>query len=198
VLRDRLMAADPRGAGGLAAWNASRPPLLEAEAVHRVACISRLADAPLHIVHCSSATALQAALAQRAAGTRISVETCIQYLTHTVASAQGLKAKVNPPVREATDVEALWKGLLDGSIDTVATDHVHRDASAKVGGVWRASPGFPGLEMLLPVMISEGYHKRGLPLTSVARLLSENPARIMGLNAKGAIGLGFDAGPHRP
>ena len=46
---------------------------------------------------------------------------------------------------------------------------------------------------LLPIMISEGHHKRGLPLTSVARLLSENPARIMGLNAKGAIAIGFDA-----
>lgn len=193
VLRDRLREADPEGLGGLSAWSNSRPPLLEAEAVHRVGSIARLADARFHMVHCSSGEGLKAALAQRALGAKISIETCIQYLTHTVDTNQGLRAKVNPPVRCAEDVDALWRGLIDGSIDTVATDHVHRDATAKAGGVWKASPGFPGLETLLPVLVSEGFHKRQLPLTTIARVLGENPARIMGLDRKGSIRIGNDA-----
>ncbi|MDP4026594.1 dihydroorotase family protein [Methylobacterium sp. NEAU 140] len=193
VLRDRLVGADPDGSGGLAAWNDSRPPLLEAEAVHRVASLARLSDARFHMVHCSSGAGLEAATTQRRLGAKLTIETCVQYLTHTVDSDQGLKAKVNPPVRAAEDVEALWRGLADGSIDTVATDHVHRDATAKIGGVWKASPGFPGMETLLPIMLSEGHHRRGLPLGSIARLLSGHPARIMGMPGKGRIGVGFDA-----
>lgn len=193
VLRDRLMAKDPEGLGGLVAWNDSRPPLLEAEAVHRACTIARMTGGRLHMVHCSSEEGLKAAKAQRLIGAGISIETCIQYLTHTVDTDQGLKAKVNPPVRTSNDVEALWEALADGTIDTVATDHVHRDVAAKSGGAWKASPGFPGMETLLPVLISEGHHKRGLPLQTIARVLSENPARIMGLPLKGSIRVGNDA-----
>ena len=88
--------------------------------------------------------------------------------------------KINPPLREASDREALWEGIRNGSVDTVATDHVHRDVSSKAGGIWTASPGCPGLDTLLPVMLSEGHHKRGIPLARIAELLATNPARIMG------------------
>jgi len=97
-------------------------------------------------------------------------------------------------VRETADREALWAGIASGSIDTVATDHVHRAASAKAGGIWKASPGCPGLETLLPVMLSEGHHKRGVPLRRIVSLLAEKPARSMGLwGRKGGIVVGFDA-----
>jgi dihydroorotase-like cyclic amidohydrolase len=68
-----------------------------------------------------------------------------------------------------------------GDIDTVATDHVHRDATAKAGGIWAASPGCPGLETLLPVLLTEGHHKRGMPLERVAEVSATTPARLMGL-----------------
>jgi dihydropyrimidinase len=193
VLRDRLIAADPDGGGGLAAWSGSRPPFLEAEAVHRVSTLARSLGAQVHMVHCSSAEGLQASIAQRALGARLTVETCTQYLTHDVDWQGGIKAKVNPPVRTKADIDALWAGIKAGSIDTVATDHVHRDITAKKGGIWKASPGFPGLETLLPVMLTEGYHKRQLPLGLIAKLLSEKPARIMGCKTKGAIAIGKDA-----
>ena len=83
--------------------------------------------------------------------------------------------------------------MRDGEIDTVATDHVHRDISAKAGGIWTASPGCPGLETLLPVLLSEGHHKRGLPLERIVEVVATNPARIMGLDAKGSIAPGLDA-----
>jgi dihydroorotase-like cyclic amidohydrolase len=177
----------------LAAWNASRPPFLEAEAVHRVGTLARQAGCRVHIVHCTSAAALEAALTQQALGTRISIETCTQFLTHSIAWKGGDIGKVNPPIRDAADSQALWAALLAGKIDTVATDHVHRNVRAKAGGIWKAAPGFPGLETLLPVLLSEGHHKRDMPLGAIARVLCENPARIMGCPAKGAIAVGNDA-----
>ena len=102
------------------------------------------------------------------------IETCPQYLTHDVTWAGGKIGKINPPLREPTDREALWSALLAGEIDTIATDHVHRDVSAKEGGIWAASPGAPGLETLLPVLLSEGYHKRGLSLERIAALSASN------------------------
>ncbi|CAH0282332.1 dihydroorotase family protein [Roseomonas sp. CECT 9278] len=194
VLRERIMRDDPEGTGGLASWNASRPPFVEADAVQRAAYVARTAGAPLYVVHTSSAEALDAARRQRAAGARVFIETCPHYLTHDITWPGGAVGKINPPLREATDREALWRGLHDGSIDTVATDHVHRDITSKEGGIWAASPGCPGMETMLPVLLSEGHAKRGLSLPRIAALTSGNPARAMGLDhAKGAIAPGMDA-----
>jgi dihydropyrimidinase len=194
VLRDRLKASDPDGRGALKTWNATRPPFVEADAVQRAAYIAHTAGAPLYVVHTSSAEALEAALRHRRAGANVHIETCPHYLTHDIGWAGGDIGKINPPLREASDRERLWRGLHDGEIDTVATDHVHRDISAKAGGIWTASPGCPGLETLLPVLLSEGHHKRGLPLERIVALAATNPARIMGLgHAKGSIAPGLDA-----
>lgn len=194
VLRERLKASDPDGRGGLATWNSTRPPFVEGDAVQRAAYIATQAGAPLYVVHTSSNEALQAALRHRGLGGRIYVETCPQYLTHDIGWKGGDMGKINPPLRESADREALWAALLAGDIDTLATDHVHRDVSSKQGGIWQASPGCPGLETLLPVLMSEGHHKRGLPLERVAELTATNPARLMGIgHAKGAIAPGMDA-----
>jgi dihydroorotase-like cyclic amidohydrolase len=194
VYRDRAKLVDPNGDGGLATWNATRPPFIEADAVQRAALFARITGARLYIVHTSSAEALQAALRGREDGTNISIETCPPYLTHSIDWAGGCIGKINPPLRTQVDNAALWEGVLSGAVDTIATDHVHRAMSAKAGGVWAASPGCPGLETLLPVMLSEGHFRRGLPLSRLVSLLSEEPARRMGLGArKGAISCGLDA-----
>ena len=194
VLRDRMKKQDPEGKGGLSVWNATRPPFVEADAVQRAGYLARVAGAPVYIVHTSSEEALLAALRQREDGTTIFIETCPHYLTHDVQSKEGILAKVNPPLREASDRDALWKAILEGYVDTIATDHAHRDLTSKEGNIWTASPGGPGIDTLLPVMLSEGHHKRGLSLERVAALTSTNPARIMGLgHRKGAIAPGLDA-----
>ncbi|MBU8547303.1 MULTISPECIES: dihydroorotase [Roseomonadaceae] len=193
VRRARIMAADPEGKGGLASWNASRPPFVEADAVQRAGLVGREVGAPVYIVHTSSAAALEAALRQRAAGGRIFIETCPHYLTHDIGWGGGVIGKINPPLREEADREALWAALADGRIDTVATDHVHRDLAGKEGGLWKASPGCPGMETLLPVLLSEGHARRGLPLARIAELVAEGPARAMGLPVKGRIAPGLDA-----
>ena len=194
VLRKRAMAEDPDGRGGLRTWNASRPPFVEADAVQRAGLFARETGARLYIVHTSSRAALDAALRARDAGTAITIETCPHYLTHNVEWEGGDVGKINPPLREADDCEALWDGVISGTVDTIATDHVHRDLSAKAGGIWKASPGCGGLETLLPVMLTEGYHEREMALGRIATLLSSAPADAMGLShCKGRIEVGLDA-----
>jgi dihydroorotase-like cyclic amidohydrolase len=194
VLRDRLMAQDPDGRGGLASWNASRPPFLEADAVQRAGLFARQTGARLYIVHTSSRLALEEGRRAREAGTAITIETCPHYLTHAIDWPRGDVGKINPPLRERSDCEALWRGVADGTIDTVGTDHIHRDLSGKTGGIWKASPGCPGIDTLLPVLLSEGHHKRGLPLGRIAELVAQAPAAAMGLShRKGRIAVGLDA-----
>ncbi|MBW4092322.1 MAG: dihydroorotase family protein [Proteobacteria bacterium] len=194
VLRDRARQADPDGTGGLATWNASRPPFVEGDAVQRAAYLAHTAGAPLYVVHTSSKEALMASLRHRRAGAAVFIETCPHYLTHDIGWAGGDVGKINPPLREAADRDALWRALLAGDIDTIGTDHVHREISSKSGGIWNASPGCPGLETLLPVLLSEGHHKRGMSLAQIAAVTATNPARAMGLgHIKGAIIPGLDA-----
>jgi dihydropyrimidinase len=189
-----MKAKDPDGRGSLATWNASRPPFVEADAVQRACYVAGIAGAPIYIVHTTSAEALQAALRHRRAGTRVFIETCPHYLTHDIEWAGGDIGKINPPLREKSDRQALWQALRDGHVNTVATDHVHRDVSSKAGGIWAASPGCPGLETLLPVLISEGHHKHGLSLERVSDLVSGAPSQIMGVaSRKGSISVGCDA-----
>jgi len=194
VLRKRVMDADPEGRGGLRAWNATRPSFIEADAVQRAGLFARETGARLYIVHTSSNEALEAALRARDAGTDITIETCPHYLTHDIDWEGGDIGKINPPLRCRLDREALWDGILGGDINTIATDHVHRDISSKAGGIWKASPGCAGLETLLPVMLTDGHHERCIALGHIASLLSSAPAESMGLqHCKGRIATGLDA-----
>ncbi|MGB3503403.1 MAG: dihydroorotase family protein [Mesorhizobium sp.] len=193
ALRDRIMQEDPEGKGGLAAWNATRPPFVEADAIQRAALVTEAVDGRLYLVHTSSRAALDAATRMRDTGIDIIIETCPHYLTHSVDWAGGSLGKVNPPLREQDDCEALWEAVADGRVDTLATDHVHRHKTSKQADIWKASPGMPGMETLLPIMLSEGYHKRGIPLGRLVEMLSTNPALAMGLTDKGSIEIGKDA-----
>jgi dihydropyrimidinase len=190
-LQARLMA---EGREGLPAWGASRPPVAEAENVNRAGFFARETGCPVYIVHLSSAAALREVRLARAQGARVLAETCPQYLAHTGDSPLGLLAKCNPPLQTPVDVEALWEGLLDGSIDTVGSDHVPRPRSAKAGTAWKASRGTPTLSMIVPVLLGEGVHRRGLPLERAAELVSGTPARLFNLYPrKGTIQVGSDA-----
>lgn len=184
---------DESAAPTLATWNQARPPFVEAEAIRRIAYLAQVAGSPLYCVHTSSGLALEQAVKARAEGVDIHIETCNHYLTHDVHTPIGIVGKINPPLRTAADREALWQGLADGHIDTLASDHIHRGQDSKQGDIWTASPGCPGLDTFLQVPLSEGYHKRGLSLVRIAELTAANPARLMGLARKGRIEVGMDA-----
>lgn len=190
-LRARLIQD---GREDLKAWMESRPDFVETENISRALHIARQTGVTLYIPHLTCALGLEEVRRFRDRYDNYFVETCPHYLTHTSTDGPGTLAKVNPPLRMDEDREALWEGLADGSVQVVGSDHVPRRSTHKEGGIWKASAGFPGLATLLPVLLSEGYHRRGLPLARIAELTSENPAKIYGLYPqKGTIQVGSDA-----
>lgn len=186
---------------------ATCPDWVEEEAIHRALAMGALTGAPVYVVHLSSRRGLERIKAAQAAGQRVWTETCPQYLLLTDREMErwGPLAKIGPPLRPADgpDREALWQGTAEGSIACVGSDHSPRARALKEPG-WqnifldpagRLIPfGSPQLETLVPLVYSEGVVKRGLPLSWMARVLSENPARIFGLYPrKGTIQPGADA-----
>lgn len=181
------------GATGLRAWSDARPAFAEAENIQRVAFFAERVDATVYLVHIGSSESLEAAKRVRGTGGKVWVETCPHYLTHTYDSEVGSLAKINPPVRTAEDVEAMWRGLIDGDVDTVGTDHCAVPLERKQGDIWSAAAGFPGMATTLPVLLSEGHHRRGMSLQRIAQVLSGNAASIFGMPAKGNLRVGADA-----
>ncbi len=192
-LRKHLQAA---GRDDLKAWNESRPDFVEAQSAVAAALYAHVTGCPLYIVHISGKLVLDElkAARERYTGTPIHIETCPHFLTHNADMELGTLGKVNPPLRSEADEEALWKGISDGSIDTVGSDHVARKKGKKLGSIWTCSAGFPGSGTILVTLLSEGYHKRGLPLERIAEVTAANPARIFHrYPQKGAIAVGSDA-----
>ena len=182
------------GTQDLASYSAARPPIAEAESINRAGFFAARAGCPLYVVHLSSAEGLAEARRQKAQVPMLTVETCPHYLMLNVDSPLGVMAKVNPPIRTAADQEALWGGLADGTIDTIGTDHIAWDRAAKTGDIWKAKGSYPGVATTLPIVLSEGYHRRGLPLELIARATSTNAARAFGLYPKkGTLLVGSDA-----
>jgi dihydropyrimidinase len=183
-----------QGGTDLHAWEASRPDYCEAENVLRSYYFGELTGARVYIVHLSSSLALDVVRRTKLRQGRIYAETCPQYLTHNVDSELGGMLRVTPPVRHKADNEALWEGLKDGTLDTVGSDHTYRSRASKQGNVWEAMSAFPGMATVVPVLLSEGYHKRGLSLQRIAQLTSYNHAQIFNVAPqKGDVLPGGDA-----
>lgn len=191
VFREPVKAA---GRMDLGAWDDQSPGFLETENVFRVAFFGEKAGCPVNIVHMSAVESLD--LVRRMRGPNrppINVETCIHYLSLTRDSDIGDLGKVNPPLRSQADVDGLWEGVRDGAIQTIGSDHVARKRETKGPDIWRASAGFPGIAQIWPVLLSEGYHKRGIPIETLAAATSRNVAALYNLKGKGRIAPGYDA-----
>ena len=184
---------------GLRAYSASRPPHSEGLAITMASYLAHETGlSNINLLHLSSAKAVEAALTMAAAFPRVDFrrEVTIAHLLADVDSAHGIGGKVNPPLREREDVEALWRHLLAGEIDWVVSDHACCRDEQKFGpdreDVFAAKSGFGGAEYLLPGLVGEGM-KRGLRLSRIAELTAGNPARRYGLTGKGALAPGYDA-----
>jgi len=181
------------GDGGLGDWDRSRPDIAEAESVQRALYLAEKTGAPLYVVHVTCREALDLIRQSKARRPgKIFAETCPHYLSMTCENGPFPEGKVNPPLRHPADVEALWAGIEDGTIDVVGSDHVPRRMDTKSGGIWKASAGFPGVATLLPVFLTEGV-RRGLPLEQLVKKFTIAPAEIFGLIAsKGTLLPGSD------
>jgi len=177
----------------------SRPPLCEAEAISRAALIAQHTGVCLRIAHVSSQAGLDAAQTARAAGGELIAETCPQYLLldeQVYAKPDGHLYAATPPLRTQADCQALWKGLSTGAIDMVATDHCPftRDQKRWTGSFLELPYGLPGVETLLPLLLSAGVLQRRISLEQLVQLASVGPARALGIYPrKGAIAVGSDA-----
>jgi allantoinase len=181
-----------------ATYLASRPDTAELDAI---ALLIRLAEefaTPIHIVHLSSAQALPMLAGARKRGVPISVETCTQYLWFVAEDiADGAtEFKCAPPIRRATNCDALWQALADGVIDMVTTDHspCPPEMKRRDTGRWDlAWGGIASLGLALPVLWT-GMLKRALPIDRIAKWMALEPARLAGLKGtKGELIVGADA-----
>lgn len=183
----------------------TRPAEAEAEAINRLIYLSELAGFPkLYIVHTSSALGLNEIRNARKRGVKnLYCETCTQYLTLTEEKyeeggpSQGVKYICAPPLRKKSDLEALWEGVADGTVNVIATDHCpffyEKEKLPYKDDFLNAPGGIPGIEERMEVILTEGV-RRGISLKTLTELLSKNPAKIFGLShKKGSIEVGKDA-----
>jgi len=182
------------GTTDLETWCNARPDYVETEALARVAYLAQISNASAYAVHTTSASALDALRRARTQYNNVFVETCPHYLTLDVRSPCGTYGKVNPPLRYEADREALWAGIDEGLVDVIGSDHVPRHKSFKEKDIMSASAGFPGLQNMLMLAISEGHLARGIPLERIVEVTSTRPAKLFGLYPrKGEIRVGADA-----
>ncbi len=181
----------------------SRPNLAEEEAVYRACKLVELTGSSLYVVHLSSEEGLRQIQAARAKGLHVYSETCPQYLLFTddqykLPDFEGAKYVMSPPLRTAPSNEALWKGLMSGDVQTLATDHCPfffngiKDMFGK-DDYKKIPNGAPGLETLLMIMHSEGVRKGRISLEKMVDALSTSTARMFGMENKGSIEVGKDA-----
>jgi dihydroorotase len=162
-----------------------RPAEAESLVVHRDITLARLTGAAVHFQHLSAAESVDLVRAAKAAGLggRITAEATPHHFTLTDECCAGYDTvfKVNPPLRTAADVEAVKRGLADGTIDCIATDHAPHPAEAKDRPFDQAPSGMLGLETALALTLTELVEPGVLTLQQALALLSWNPARIAGL-----------------
>jgi allantoinase len=203
LVREATARVRGEGTNDAAAWPLSRPPLVEIRAVASACAAAREAGARIHIVHLSAMEALGAVGAARDTGTDVSVETCPHYLTFDESdlARQGAPLKCAPPIRDARNRSGLWRALLDGKIDFVASDHSpcppDLKASADMFAAWG---GVAGAQSLLSAVFAGALARAGenLDVRKVAGFvvwrLAARPAKRFGLwPRKGAIAPGSDA-----
>ncbi|MBV8719627.1 MAG: amidohydrolase family protein [Chloroflexi bacterium] len=189
-----------QGKTSLRYFGESRPVIAEVVATQRALAIAELTGAPVYIVHLSSARALALCAVARARGLHVYVETRPLYLYLTSERLQTPEAGKfvgQPPLREHSDVDALWTGLRSGIIDTVCTDHAPWSLQAKLDpahDIEHLRPGVENLQLLLPMLYSEGVRTGRISLSRLVELSSSNAAKLFGLYPrKGAIAVGSDA-----
>lgn len=176
----------------------SRPPVVEAMSVAQLAVLCQAVDTHVHIAHVSCAEALQELQAAQEAGLPITGETCPHYLFFSGEDMlkHGPFAAIKPPLRTVDDQQALWDGLLDGSLAAICTDHSPFTLEEKERGIeniWQAAIGAPGIEGFVPVMMTQALEGR-FSIEQVVAWICTQPAQLFDLYPrKGVIRPGADA-----
>jgi len=203
-MAERLLAA------GLTApkYHATaRPMLVEREATHRTIALAELVDVPVLIVHVSGAEAIEQIKWAQNKGLKVYAETCPQYLFLTEddldrPGLEGAKHMCSPPPRDKANQEIVWQALIDGVFEVFSSDHApyrFDDPQGKLAAgpnphFKQIANGVPGLEVRLPLLMSEGVNKGRISLQEFVAITATNAAKLYGLHPrKGDITVGADA-----
>lgn len=166
----------------------TRPPILEAEAVHRAICIAEVAESPVYFVHLSSRQALEALQRGRDRGLPVFAETCPHYLVlddsrYDAPGFEGAKYVLTPPLRPVEHQEALWRGVRSGDIAVISTDHCpFCFANQKIIGredFSKIPNGGPGIENRLSLIYNAGVHGGRISNNQFVDLIATQPAKIL-------------------
>ncbi len=178
-----------------------RPPELEGESAGRVIALADLGKVPVYLTGLSSAHALEKVKAARDRGQPVYAETCSHYLvlgSERYEEVEGIKFYCTPPLRPSWHQDALWKGIMSGDIQVVASDHAafnfagQKDAGKENFSL--APPGFPGIQERVSLLHSAGVTTGRMSINRYVDLVSTTPARLFGLfPRKGTIAVGSDA-----
>ena len=171
------------------------PNAAEAGIVERDIALARATGGHVHVAHLTTREALQAVRDAKKAGLRVTCEVTPHHLTLTddTVGEFNTNHKMNPPLRSAADREALIAGILDGTVDAIATDHAPHAFHEKQVEFERAAFGITGLETALPIAVTVLYQHFKLPLWRIVELLSSNPAKIFNLGSRGTLAKGSHA-----
>src|SRR6266513_1105198 len=184
----------------------SHPRVCEPEAFNRLIACAALVDQPIMIFHVSTAEGAAAIRRARGEGLKVFGETCTQYLLLTKADldkpgVEGAKWICSPPLREASDQEALWQALALGDLQVVSSDHApyaHDEtgkfAAGKAPNFKQIPNGMPGLQARLPLLFDAMVSQRRFDANRFVAWTATAPAKIYGLYPrKGSIAVGGDA-----
>jgi dihydroorotase len=174
------------------AWSArlgipGRPAEAESSIVGRDLALAKLTGGRYHVMHVSSGQTVELVRAAKAAGVRVTAECTPQHLvlTDDACAAFDPVFKMNPPLREQRDVDALRAGLIDGSIDAIATDHAPHAPETKAAPFEDAPAGMLGVETGLAVVLTTLVEPGVVSIAAALRALAWQPARVSGLDAYG-------------
>ena len=171
-----------------------RPTVAEDIAVARDIMLAEYADAKVHVAHISSARAVDIVRQAKARGVKVTAEATPQHMTMTDDCVElfDSSTKINPPLREQKDVDAVLEGLKDGTIDCIVTDHSPHAQEEKDREYIYAPSGFPGLETAVGVMMTDLVHTGKLDVATMIERMTAAPARIFGIEA-GSLAEGMPA-----
>jgi dihydroorotase len=168
---------------------------IELKAVERLLNISAQANVHLHFCHMTTEEGLNAVIEAKKYGRKVTCEVTPQHLLLSNADFEryGLMLTMMPPLRSESNIKALWKGISDGWVDVLGSDHAPHTLNEKTASsVWAVKVGEPGLETTLPLMLTM-VRKNRLSLSHVVQLLSEKPAEIFNLKDRGRLEQGRKA-----
>lgn len=184
------------GTGDIEQWPETHPAIAEEEAVIRIAYLAEKAKVPVYLVHIGTKESVERLRQLKPYNQYLNIETTSPYLSVAGTERKDALYKMEPPLREQEDKDALWKAVADGIVDTIGTDNVCETKGEKQPElpIWEVVPGYSVLETHLASVMTEGVVKRGIDIEKIITHMTKKPAQTFGIYPqKGSLLPGSDA-----